>query len=424
MDISTIYKFNKLIKSYNNEMSDTKKKNISKNITKQVLNLKKNNKDRTKILNSYRKWLKNNNTAKSIQTGGGDEIYQNIVNKLGSLKKNATKFAETITNLKEMFNNPSTAGAYKTMITNLQSNASLDDIMKLFTLFNKKNLLGNIIQNYYAIFNNNNIYNILQNEKYSGNIQYFDNSQFFNDVIFSKIATGTFYDQKPNETSKDFYNKWNVNAKPPTSPTFVSFGTASAAVPAASATVAAPLASAAPAAVPAAVPAASAVKVKPSQPPPPPPPPKKGVGTGTELNLSIYKNMLNKGIPPMVVKSKMIQNGILSNYKKMINNGIPPMVVKSTMTKNGINKRIINSFIPTSPGKPKAPPAPPAPPTQPKSGQAQSQSQSKAPATKLAEYEKMIKLGVPLNKVQLKMERNGMTKKNINSMKPNPPPPK
>ena len=74
MDISTIYKFNKLIKYHNVEISDTKKKSIFKNITKQVLNLKKNNKDRTKILNSYRKWLKNNNTAKNVQMGGGDEI--------------------------------------------------------------------------------------------------------------------------------------------------------------------------------------------------------------------------------------------------------------------------------------------------------------------------------------------------------------
>jgi hypothetical protein len=178
MDISTIYKFNKLIKSYNNEMSDTKKKSISKNITKQVLNLKKNNKDRTKILNSYRKWLKNNNTAKSVQTGGSDEIYQNIVIKLELLEKNASELTTTITNLQNMFANPATAGAYKTMITNLQSNASLDNIMKLFRLFNKQNLLGNIIQNYYAIFNNNNIYTILQNEKYSGNIQYFDNNNF------------------------------------------------------------------------------------------------------------------------------------------------------------------------------------------------------------------------------------------------------
>ena len=41
MDISTIYKFNKLIKSHNDETSDTKKKSISKNITKHSFKFKK-----------------------------------------------------------------------------------------------------------------------------------------------------------------------------------------------------------------------------------------------------------------------------------------------------------------------------------------------------------------------------------------------
>ena len=209
MDTSTIYKFNKLIKSHNDETSDTKKKSISKNITKHVLNLKKNNKDRTKILNSYRKWLKNNNTAKSVQMGGGDEIYKNIISKLEALGKNAITFTETITNLQNIFNNPSTSKDYNVLLTNLKNSGydnKVPDIMQLFELFNEKNLLGNIIQNYYAIFNNDSIKNLLTTQKYNNTKQtgFYVKDNNFNDVIFSKIATGTFYEQKPNKASKGF----------------------------------------------------------------------------------------------------------------------------------------------------------------------------------------------------------------------------
>ena len=107
MDSITTNKFNKLIKLYNDESSKTKRKNISKNITKQVLNLKKNNKDRTKILNSYKKWLKNNNNEiKSIQTGGGDETYQILLKQLGELEKDATVFATKVERLNFVFKNP------------------------------------------------------------------------------------------------------------------------------------------------------------------------------------------------------------------------------------------------------------------------------------------------------------------------------
>ena len=126
MDTSTIYKFNKLIKYHNDEISDTKKKSISKNITKQVLNLKKNNKDRTKILNSYRKWLKNNNTAESVQTGGASDIYQNIVANFKELVNDAIAFTGKITTLQGMFNDPVKAGNYEIMITNLKNTAYQD----------------------------------------------------------------------------------------------------------------------------------------------------------------------------------------------------------------------------------------------------------------------------------------------------------
>ena len=235
MDISTIYKFNKLIKSHNDETSDTKKKSISKNITKHVLNLKKNNKDRTKILNSYRKWLKNNNTAKSVQMGGGDEIYKNIISKLEALGKNAITFTETITNLQNIFNNPSTSKDYNVLLTNLKNSGydnKVPDIMQLFELFNEKNLLGNIIQNYYAIFNNDSIKNLLTTQKYNNTKQtgFYVKDNNFNDVIFSKIATGTFYEQKPNKASKGFYNAWNVSATPPQKPVAAAIGTAPAPV--------------------------------------------------------------------------------------------------------------------------------------------------------------------------------------------------
>jgi hypothetical protein len=234
MDLSTIYKFNKLIKSYNDEISDTKKKSISKNITNQVLKLKKNNKDRTKILNSYRKWLKNNNEMKNIQTGGGDEIYQNIVIKLEELEKNAQTFTQTITSLQNIFNNPSTNTDYKDLLTNLKNpdyNNKVSDIMQLFELFNEKNLLGNIIQNYYAIFNNNSLKNLLTTQKKYNNTKqtgFYVKDNNFNDVIFSKIATGTFYEQKPNKASKDFYIDWNINATPPVLPKPSTTGTGAA----------------------------------------------------------------------------------------------------------------------------------------------------------------------------------------------------
>jgi hypothetical protein len=231
MDISTIYKFNKLIKSHNDEISDTKKKSISKNITKQVLNLKKNNKDRTKILNSYRKWLKNNNDMKSVQMGGANNIYQNIVTKLEALGKNCITFTQKITNLQEMFNDPSKSTNYQELITNLKNSSydnKVSDIMQLFELFNEKNLLGNIIQNYYSIFNNDSLKNLIKNSYYTNTQkgQYVNKDDNFNDVIFSKIATGTFYEQKPNKASKGFYNAWNVNAKPPTKPSVIKPATA------------------------------------------------------------------------------------------------------------------------------------------------------------------------------------------------------
>jgi hypothetical protein len=254
MDFFTIYKFNKLIKSHYDETSNTKKKSIYKNITKQVLNLKKNNKDRTKILNSYRKWLKNNNnTIKSVQMGGATDIYNNIITNLDKLENDADAFKKNITELKIMFADPSKAGNYKTMITHLLDpniEEKESDIMTLFELFNKEKLLKEIIQNYYAIFNDNTLKYILKDATYvDGKGGKYVNiaSNTFNDVIFSKIATGTFYEKNPNDISKAFYNTWIVtNVKPlPPAPL-------PAAVPA---TVPAPVATPSPVATPVPVPA-------------------------------------------------------------------------------------------------------------------------------------------------------------------------
>ena len=207
-----------------------KKKVSLKNITKQVLNLKKKNKDRTKILNSYRKWLKNNNTAKSVQMGGARDIYDNIVTNLNNLKTDAGDFTNKIDDLIKTFDNPIT-DPYKNanlnpmiedLITANPSGPTADNnIIKLFQLFNEENLLGKIIQNYYAIFNFAPLTDIVKDKFYSGTTgsKYINKNNNFNDVIFSKIATGTLYEQKPNESAKGFYSDWNVSAPPPQKPT-------------------------------------------------------------------------------------------------------------------------------------------------------------------------------------------------------------
>ena len=75
--------------------------------------------------------------------GGGDEKYKNIISKLEALGKNAITFTETITNLQNIFNNPSTSKDYNVLLTNLKNSGydnKVPDIMQLFELFNEKDI--------------------------------------------------------------------------------------------------------------------------------------------------------------------------------------------------------------------------------------------------------------------------------------------
>jgi hypothetical protein len=324
MDISTIYKFNKLIKSHNDETSDTKKKSISKNITKHVLNLKKNNKDRTKILNSYRKWLKNNNTSKNVQNGGGSsiDIFNNIKKKLDELKTNAATFTETITSLQEMFKNPQPSTSFKdNIISSLSKNTnplSPESIQGLFNLFNNKNLLGNIINNYYNIFNFKPLTDILANASHGTQKGYLYGTKStnpyvkggqFNDVIFSKIATGTFYEKKPNQISKNFYSSYNINAIQPKNIINVKKPAVQAATPPPP-----PPAQVTPPPVIQPPPPGTATTPPVIQPPPPPP-----LQKPVSKNLSKYVNMIKKGVPQLAVERNMRMNSMSeNNIKKVI----------------------------------------------------------------------------------------------------------
>ncbi len=158
---------------------------------------------------------------------------------------------------------------------------------------------------------------------------------------------------------------------------------------------------------------------------------------GIQLNLlpeeekaaSKYRKMLKMGIPPDVVRHKMMSDeisptilaavldetkpdepreklvdedeAIAAKYRNMINMGVPIDGVRHKMTMEGVSAKIINSVICVSPKQ------------QAVVGTVQLSSEEHAIAEK---YRKMLKMGVPLDGVKHKMDLEGVDFKIVSAL--------
>ena len=196
----TILNFNKLIDSYYHETSIVEKKNISKKITNSIIHIdNKNsyqNKDRVKILNSYKKWLKNNikenHKEKIIQSGGDGNLLSEIDGKLGAI------------NLKKLNKN---IESFKSNITKKDLN-NVNDIDNFITEMNNQEFLKDIIENLYSIFNLQELKEMLKEKNSREGIPFYKDG-WFNDAIFSKIMIGEYgISSAPNNITLGSYQNF------------------------------------------------------------------------------------------------------------------------------------------------------------------------------------------------------------------------